>query len=131
MKPLDTVARWIAVAVLLLGVAGITVTFVLHLPWPLTVVILMGLLLMVVLEGAYRIWYRTDQERLSAEAGRDAAQRELEAQRQTHERELAEAAVPLSPPIDPALWKTGCVHGSGVWGWCSVLTGSSWLGVSA
>jgi DNA-binding transcriptional MocR family regulator len=33
-------------------------------------------------------------------------------------------------PVVPEL-EQGCVHGSGVWGWCSVLTGSSWLGVSA
>jgi ABC-type transport system involved in Fe-S cluster assembly fused permease/ATPase subunit len=77
VKPLDTVARWMAVAVLLLGIAGITVTFVLRLPWPLTVVILIAVLLAVVLEGAYQIWDATDQERLSAEARRDAAEQEL------------------------------------------------------
>jgi hypothetical protein len=51
VKPLDTVARWIGVVVLLLGIAGITVTFVFHLPWPLIVVILLGILLVVVAEG--------------------------------------------------------------------------------
>jgi len=89
VKPLDTMARWIAVAVLLLGVAGITVTLVLHLPGPLTVIILMGLLLVVVLEGAYQIWDETDQGRLSAEAARDAAQQKLEARRLAHGQELA------------------------------------------
>lgn len=93
VKPLDTMARWIAVAVLLLGIAGITVTFVLHLPWPLSVVIFIGLLLLVVLEGAYRIWHATDQERLSAEAARDAAQQELEAQ----QRAVGTDLQPLEP----------------------------------
>jgi hypothetical protein len=63
VKPLDTVARLIAVIGLLLALAGITVTFVLHLAWPWTLVILVGLLLLVVLEGAYRVWHETDQER--------------------------------------------------------------------
>ena len=79
-RPLDTIARLIAVAVLLLGIAGITVTLVLHLPWPLTMVIIVVLLLLVILEGSYRIWYATGQERLSAETARDAAQREMRAQ---------------------------------------------------
>lgn len=88
-KPLDTMARWIAVVTLLLGIGGITVTFVLQLPWPLIVIILMGVLLAVVLEGAYLIWYATDQERLSAEAERDAAQQEFQTQQRAHEEQIA------------------------------------------
>lgn len=94
VKPLDTAARWIAVVTLLLGIAGITVTFVLHLSWPLVVIILMSVLLAVVLEGAYRIWYLTDQERLSAEAARDASQRELQAQQGAHEEQIASLRAP-------------------------------------
>lgn len=73
VKPLDTVARWIGVVVLLLGIAGIAVTFVFHLPWPLIAVILLGIMLVVVAEGAYRVWHKTNQDALSAQAARDAA----------------------------------------------------------
>lgn len=71
-KPLDSATRFIAVVVLLLGIGGITVTFVLHLPWPVIVVILLAVLLVVVLEGAWQVWAPTDRERLSAEAAREA-----------------------------------------------------------
>lgn len=89
VKPLDTVARWLGVVVLLLGIAGIAVTFVFHLPWPLIVVILLGIMLVVVAEGAYRVWHKTNQDALSAQAARDAATQDLEDQRQAHEKALA------------------------------------------
>lgn len=66
MNPLDKVARWVAVAVLVLGIAGVTVKLVFDLPWLLTVVILMGLLVVVVLEGSYQVWKATDRERQTA-----------------------------------------------------------------
>lgn len=91
---------------LLLGIAGIAVTFVFHLPWALTVVIPMGVLLAVVLEGAYRIWYATDQARLSAGAARDAARDELAAQQRAHGEKPASlrALQPISNPRS-GLWK--------------------------
>jgi hypothetical protein len=113
VKPLDTMARWIAVVTLLLGTAGITVTFVLHLPWPLIVIILMGVLLAVVFEGAYRTWYTTDQERLSAEAARDAAQQELQTQQLANEEQIA---------VPPAL-QSGSSTAASIWG---LTCGGAW-----
>jgi hypothetical protein len=57
-------AGWLGLIVPVLGVAaGITVPLVFKLsPW-LTAVVLMGLFIVVVLEGAYRVWRVAEQER--------------------------------------------------------------------
>ncbi len=79
MNPLDKVARWVAVAVLVLGIAGVTVKLVFHLPWLLTAVILMGLLVAVVLEGSYQVWKATDEKRKAALAELSAKEAEAAA----------------------------------------------------
>jgi hypothetical protein len=60
---LDSAAGWVGLVVIVLGVAaGIAVPLVFSLsPW-LTAVVLMGLFIVVVLEGAYRVWHATDQQ---------------------------------------------------------------------
>ncbi len=76
---LNSAAGWLGLAVLVLGVAaGITVPLVLSLSGWLTAVVLMGLLIVVSLEGTYRVWHATDQRRDAALAERDAATREIE-----------------------------------------------------
>lgn len=92
IETLDSAARLVALAVLILGTAaGITVSLVFDVsPW-LTAVVLMGLLAVVVLEGSYRAWQETDRARLSALTARDAATQDLENQRQAHEKALAAA----------------------------------------
>jgi hypothetical protein len=76
---LYNVAGWVGLVVLVLGVAaGIAVPLVFNLsPW-LTAVVLMGLFIVVVLEGAYRVWDATDQQRDAALAERDTARSEIE-----------------------------------------------------
>jgi hypothetical protein len=65
-------AGWLALIVLILGVAaGIAVPLVFSLSLWLTAVVLMGLFIVVVLEGTYRVWHAAEQER-------DAAKGEIE-----------------------------------------------------
>jgi len=73
------VAGWVGLIVLVLGVAaGIAVPLVFSLsPW-LTAVVLMGLFVMVLLEGTYRTWHATCRQRTAALAERDAAEDEIE-----------------------------------------------------
>lgn len=56
-------AGWLGLVVPILGVAGgIAVPLVFNLtPW-LTAVVLMGLFIVTVLEGAYRVWHATEQQ---------------------------------------------------------------------
>jgi hypothetical protein len=74
VEPLDSAARVVALVVLILGVAaGITVPLVFDVsPW-LTAVVLMGLFIVIILEGSYRVWRLTDQDRRAAAEQRDAA----------------------------------------------------------
>jgi hypothetical protein len=104
VEPLDSTARLVALAVLILGTAaGITVPLVFDVsPW-LTAVVLLGLLVVVVLEGSYRVWRETDQDRLSALTAQDAASLELGAQRQEHEKALVAARTERGKGRPPAL----------------------------
>lgn len=72
-------AGWIGLLVPLLGVAaGIAVPLVFNLSSWLTTVVLMGLLIVILLEGSYRVWHATEQRRDAALADRDAARGEIE-----------------------------------------------------
>jgi hypothetical protein len=63
-KELDAVASWFGLVVLALGlVAGIVVPLVTHVSYWLTAVIVLVILLLVVLEGSYEVWRKTDKER--------------------------------------------------------------------
>jgi hypothetical protein len=75
---LNSVTGW-ASAIILLGgvVAGITVPVLLDLPGWLIAVILLGLLILVLAEGAYRVWHEADQARAHAVTERDMAQAEM------------------------------------------------------
>jgi hypothetical protein len=88
--------------VLILGVAaGVAVPLVFHVsPW-LTAVILLALLAAVVLEGSFRVWRATDEERKGALAKRDAADQEVERRfaglRYALQRESIAYHIELSP----------------------------------
>jgi hypothetical protein len=65
-------AGWLGLVVPILGIAaGIAVPLVFSLSLWLTAIVLMGLFIVVVLEGTYRVWRATGQER-------DAAKGEIE-----------------------------------------------------
>jgi len=96
LNPLDALARWIAVAGFLLGIAGITVKLVFHLPWLVVVVILMGILLAVITVGSYHEHKRLETEQEVAFAERLAEQQTqhqaaLDAQQQASEKDRAAA----------------------------------------
>jgi hypothetical protein len=64
---LNSAAGWLGLIVLALGVAaGITVPLVFHVSHWLTAVIVMAVLVVVALEGSYRVWAATDTERKAA-----------------------------------------------------------------
>jgi hypothetical protein len=66
---LNTAAGWVGFVVLMLGVAaGITVPLVFRVSNWLTAVILMGVIVVVVLEGSYHVWAATEANRKAAEA---------------------------------------------------------------
>ena len=65
---LTNAAGWLGAAVLLLGTAGIVIPLVFHVSFWLTAVVLLVVLLVVVLEGAYRVWDTTDKDRTAAES---------------------------------------------------------------
>jgi hypothetical protein len=89
---LNSAAGWVTLAVLVLGAAaGIAVPLVFPVSGWLTTVAFMGLFIVVMLEGSYRVWHATDQARLSAETARDETTEELEAQRRAHEQALGAA----------------------------------------
>jgi hypothetical protein len=87
---LNSVAGWVTLIILVLGVAaGIAVPLVFDLsPW-LTAVVLMGLFIVVMLEGSYRVWRETDQQRLAALTARSA------------ELALPATARPAPAPLQP------------------------------
>jgi hypothetical protein len=130
VDPVDMLARFVAIAVLLLGVAGVAVKLVFHLPWLLVVVILLGIALGVLAEGTYREKCRLADDRaaqlktarqdhiatlasqqaqhhLALEAQQQAlkenAASALQAQREDYEQKLAEAKVLAA--VNPAEWK--------------------------
>jgi hypothetical protein len=71
---LNSAAGWVGLVVLVLGVAaGIAVPLVFSLSHWVTAVVLMGLFIVVLLEGTYSVWYATDQQR-SELAGNKAQQ---------------------------------------------------------
>lgn len=130
VDPVDMLTRLIAIAVLLLGIAGITVKLVFHLPWLVVLVILLGILLGVLAEGSYRVKRRladyhaaklekAEQEHI-AKLAEQQAQHQLElddqqqaheqatasafqAQREDYEKKLAETKAPAA--VNPAEWK--------------------------
>jgi hypothetical protein len=64
---LNSAAGWLSLIVLVLGVAaGITVPLVFHVSHWLTAVIVMAAVVIVVLEGSYRVWAVTDADRKTA-----------------------------------------------------------------
>jgi hypothetical protein len=64
---LNSAAGWLSLIVLVLGVAaGVTVPLVFHVSHWLTAVIVMAAVVIVVLEGSYRVWAVTDAERKTA-----------------------------------------------------------------
>lgn len=64
---LNSAAGWLSLIVLALGVAaGVTVPLVFHVSHWLTAVIVMAAVVIVVLEGSYRVWAVTDAERKTA-----------------------------------------------------------------
>ena len=64
----NSTVGWLGLVVLILGVtAGITVPLVFHVSHWLTAVIVMGVLVVVVLEGSFRVWAATDRERKAAQ----------------------------------------------------------------
>ncbi|MGH3257122.1 MAG: hypothetical protein ACRDOU_17290 [Streptosporangiaceae bacterium] len=92
LDPVDMLSRLIAAAVLLLGIAGFTVKLVFHLPWLVVVVILMGIVLAVFAEGAYRVNHRLADDRTAKLAEQQSQhQLALDAQRQDYEKKLAKA----------------------------------------
>jgi hypothetical protein len=61
---LNDAAGWVGLVVLVLGVAaGIAVPLVFSLSHWVTAVVLMGLFIVILLEGTYSVWYATDQQR--------------------------------------------------------------------
>jgi len=71
---LNSAAGWAGSIILVLGVAaGIALPVVYHLSPLLTAVVLLGLLVVVVAQGSYRVWRDTDNERNTAVTERDAA----------------------------------------------------------
>jgi hypothetical protein len=70
---LNNVLGWVGAAILILGIAGIAVSPVLHLPALVVAVVLVSLLLVVVTEGGYRMWYDSDQKRRTAVSRLSAA----------------------------------------------------------
>jgi hypothetical protein len=71
---LNSAAGWIGLIVLVLGVAaGIAVPLVYRISHWLTAIVLMGIFIVVVLEGTYSVWRATEEERATlagSEAGR-------------------------------------------------------------
>jgi hypothetical protein len=64
---LNGAAGWFSLIVLVLSVAaGVTVPLVLHVSHWLTAVMVMAAVVIVVLEGSYRVWAITDAERKTA-----------------------------------------------------------------
>lgn len=84
--PLNSAAGWLGTVILILGIAGIVVPLVFHLPPLLIAVVLVSLLVLVVAEGSYRAWHDTDEERKQAIAEREAARNEIASQASTHQR---------------------------------------------
>jgi hypothetical protein len=70
---LNAAAGWLGLIGLLLGLAGVVVPLVLHLSHWVIAVVLLGILVGVVAEGAYRVWHATDLAREAADAERDDA----------------------------------------------------------
>ena len=97
---LNSAAGWLSLIVLVLGVAaGVTVPLVFHVSHWLTAVIVAAAVVIVVLEGSYRVWAVTDAARKvaieSARAKSDgsaSARLEIEERRQHEEmRPILEA----------------------------------------
>lgn len=64
---LNGAAGWLSLIVLVLGVAaGITMPLIFHVSHWLTAIIVMAAVVIVVLEGSYRVWATTDAERKTA-----------------------------------------------------------------
>jgi hypothetical protein len=75
LDPLNSAAGWLGLVVLVLGIAaGVAVPLVFHLSHWITAVILMGVLVVIVLEGSYQVWNETEQQRKAAEGRAEAAQ---------------------------------------------------------
>jgi hypothetical protein len=91
LTPLNTAGGWAGTIILLAGAAaGIVVPVVSHIsPW-LTAVVLLGLLVVVIAEGGYRVWHATDQSRAAAITERNAARAETK-RRQSKEQRAATA----------------------------------------
>ena len=72
MSSLNAAAGWLGLVVLLLGIAaGITVPLVFPVSHWLTAVMVMGVLVLVVLEGSYCVWDATDEQRKVAQTTLD------------------------------------------------------------
>jgi len=85
--PLNTLAGWAGTIILIAGAAaGIVVPVVSHISSWLTAVVLLGVLVAVVAEGAYRVWHETNQNRATAVIERDAARAEIERQQSEEQR---------------------------------------------
>jgi len=120
LDPVDMLARFIAIAVLLLGIAGITVKLVFHLPWLVVVVILMAIALAVFAEGAFRVRGEVERERTAKRAEQQSQhQLALDAQQQAHEKDLASALAlkreeyetkltDVPAAVTPAEWEALC-----------------------
>jgi hypothetical protein len=84
--PLSSAAGWLGTTVLILGIIGIVVPLVFNLPSLLIAVVLVGLLVLIVAEGSYRVWSDTDEERKRAIADLDAARDEIARQADANQR---------------------------------------------
>ena len=88
VTPLNTLGGWAGTIILIAGAAvGIVVPVVSHISLWLTAVVLLGLLVLVVAEGAYHVWHITDQDRAELEHQQSDEQR-ADAARQTEVQEL-------------------------------------------
>jgi hypothetical protein len=72
---LNTAAGWLSLVVLLLGIAaGITVPLVYNVSWWVTAIVGMAVLVLVLLEGSYRVWNATDEQRKLGQTALEAAE---------------------------------------------------------
>jgi hypothetical protein len=92
----NTLAGWLSLVVLLLGVAaGIAVPLVFHVSHWVTAVIVMTAVLAGTLEGSYLEWKDADTARRAAESALEGAHTELEAARRAASETGADASLAL------------------------------------
>jgi hypothetical protein len=111
---LNSTAGWAGSIILVLGVAaGIAVPVVYHHSPLLIAVVLLGLLVVVVALGSYRVWRETDSERNTAVTERDAA-RDVIADRREAQARLVEVYRDIGRERRGAEFGTGIPNPEGV-----------------